>query len=264
MASNDAQATASRAGAVVLNQSVAQPVLVQSCPGRISVIIPTLNEASQLTATEPIPASRFNVEVIVVDGGSQDATADMARSKGWNVFQSQPGRARQMNAGAAVASGEILLFLHADTRLPPGFDTAARLILSRPGVVAGAFQLRIDTVRRGLRIIEKLANWRASRLGMPYGDQAIFLKADQFRAIGGFPDIPIMEDFELMRRLRRRGRVEIAPEAAVTSARRWEEIGLWRATWINQFCILAYCLAVPPRRIARWYQEARRSSVIAR
>lgn len=236
-------------------ESATDGVLKHSFPESISIIIPTLNEAATLAALIAATAAAADTEFIVVDGGSQDQTVEVARRAGWKVLFSPPGRARQMNTGAAAASGEILLFLHADTRLPQGFDTHARSILSRPGVVAGAFQLQIAAAKFGLRVIEKLANWRARRLQMPYGDQAIFLRANRFRAVGGFPDMPIMEDFELVRRLRKQGRVEIAPVPAATSGRRWEELGPWRTAFINQVCILAYYLGVKPSRIARWYYK---------
>jgi rSAM/selenodomain-associated transferase 2 len=158
-----------------------------------------------------------------------------------------------MNAGAQAASGSILLFLHADTRLPAGFDAAVRTILQDAVVVGGAFQFGIDAPGLRFRILERLVNLRASWLGMPYGDQGLFLRKDTFTELGGFPELPIMEDFELVKRLRRRGRIRIVPLPATTSARRWQEVGVWRTTWINQKIILGYCLGVSPQRLARWY-----------
>lgn len=218
---------------------------------KISVIIPTLNEATTLAAC--LPAASNDVEVIVADGGSQDGTTEVAAAKGCKVCVSAPGRARQMNAGAAIASGDIFVFLHADTRLPEDFPVHVRDILSGPDFIAGAFRLQVDSPMREIRVIERLANWRAVRLQMPYGDQAIFLRAEDFQAVGGFPDLPIMEDVELIRRLRKRGRIRIVPVPVVTSARRWEEMGLWKTTFINQACFAAYYLGVPPSRIHDWY-----------
>jgi rSAM/selenodomain-associated transferase 2/rSAM/selenodomain-associated transferase 1 len=224
---------------------------------RISIIIPTLNEAADLPATLASTQDAADVEVIVIDGGSGDKTADVARSWGAEVFSSAPGRARQMNFGAARATGELFLFLHGDTRLPVGFDRYVRKILAQPGVVAGAFRLRVDGDLPGLRIMERLVNARSRRLQFPYGDQAIFLGASLFREIGGFPDMPIMEDFELVRRLRRRGRIVIAPVPVLTSARRWENLGIVRTTVINYAIPLAYYLGAPPSQLARWYHQER-------
>lgn len=223
----------------------------------ISVIVPALNEESVLESTlESISSSRV-LEVILVDGGSIDGTQKVARGYGAKILLSAPGRARQMNRGAADAAGSVLLFLHADTRLPRHFDRYISEALSCPTVVAGAFELRIDAPAPSLRWIERMANWRSRRLRMPYGDQAIFVTAGQFRSIGGFPELPIMEDFELMRRLRRHGRIEIVREPVLTSARRWVETGIVRTTLANQLAIVAYLMGMPPGRIARWYYRHR-------
>jgi rSAM/selenodomain-associated transferase 2 len=224
---------------------------------RISIIIPTLNEAANLASTLESTRNASNVEVIVVDGGSRDETVKAARSEGVKVFISVPGRARQMNVGAAHATGEVFLFLHGDTRLPRGYDNYVRKILALPGAVAGAFQLRIDGQLPGLRIAERMVNLRSRRLQFPYGDQGIFLRADLFREMGGFPDMPIMEDFELIRRLRRRGRIVTAPVPILTSARRWEKLGIVRTTLINYAIPLAYYLGASPSQLARWYHRER-------
>ena len=219
----------------------------------ISIIIPALNEANTILQTLRSTQNAMSVEQIVVDGGSRDETVQMARRWGARVLASPAGRARQMNSGAQVASGKLLLFLHADTRLPEGFDNHVRQAVVQPGIIAGAFQLRIDAASPGLRLIEGVTNWRSRTLQLPYGDQAIFLKADSFRDLGGFSNIPILEDFDLVCRLRRRGKIVIVPAAAATSARRWKKLGVWRTTLINQIALLAYCLGVRPSRIARWY-----------
>jgi len=224
---------------------------------RISIIIPALNEAANLPATLASTRNAVDVEVIVADGGSSDETVKVARSWNTKVVTSGPGRARQMNAGAARATGEVLLFLHGDTRLPRGFDHHVRKILARPGVVAGAFQLRVNGRLPGLRTMERLVNLRSRRLQFPYGDQAIFLRADLFREVGGFPDMPIMEDFELVRRLRRRGRIATAPLPVLTSGRRWADLGIVRTTLINYAIPLAYYMGSPPSQLARWYRRKR-------
>jgi len=223
---------------------------------RISVVVPTLNEAAYLLDALRSLQGAENVETIVVDAGSHDQTQQIARDHDCQVLVAGGGPARQLNAGANAAVGSILLFLHADTRLPKHFADHVRRALGRPRVVAGAFPLRIDAPLRTLRMIEAAVNLRCRWLKMPYGDQAIFLPADEFYRAGGFPELPIMEDFELVRRLRRRGRIAMAPDPAVTSARRWLSVGPWRTTWINQRVVLGYYLGISPDRLARWYQDA--------
>jgi uncharacterized protein len=215
----------------------------------ISVIIPTLNEGSDIAGTMATVTGFGDVEILVVDGGSTDKTVEIAAAAGATVLSGTRGRAPQMNLGALAARGEFLVFLHGDTRLPEGWIDHVRRELHRPDVVAGAFELRIDSDRRGLRLIERLANFRSKVLGMPYGDQAIFIKANTFRALGGFPNQPIMEDFELMKRLRKVGRIRIAPAAVFTSARRWRKRGIWTMTAVNQLLILAYLMGVSPKRL---------------
>ena len=220
----------------------------------ISIIIPVLNEAHQLLKILHPLIVLPGLEMIIVDGGSQDQTVAIAKTAGVKVIQSPIGRAHQMNAGAAVATGDILLFLHADTRLPTGFDLTIRDTLSQPLAIAGAFRLQIDRLDWKLRVIEWGVNARSRYLQMPYGDQAIFLKTTTFQALGGFPSLPIMEDFELVRQLKQQGRIAIAPTAVITSGRRWQKLGAVRTTLINQCVILAYLLGVSPDRIAQWYR----------
>lgn len=233
------------------------PAWEKATESRISIIIPALNEAENIVNTLESIRRSSEAEIIVVDGGSCDETLTLARSCGAKALISLAGRARQMNAGAERATGDVLLFLHADTLLPEGFEHHVRQILALPGTAAGAFELHIDDPLSHLRMIEKIANLRSRKFQMPYGDQAIFLKAELFQEVGGFPDIPIMEDFELVRRLRRKGRIVIAPVAAVTSARRWRKVGIWKTTLINQGVIAAYFLGVSPWRICQWYNKNR-------
>ena len=222
---------------------------------RISIIIPTLNEAENIKEAIATTQANTNIEVIIVDGGSQDDTVAIAQSLGVKVISSPPGRAVQMNTGAVAATGEILLFLHADTCLPTGFDDMVRTALQQPGTVAGAFKLRIDASLLSLRWVEWGINVRSHFYQMPYGDQAIFLTKAVFQQIGGFPQLPIMEDFELMRRLKRIGRIVIIPTPVVTSARRWLQKGVFKTTLLNQIVIIAYLLGVSPERICRWYRR---------
>ncbi|MBW4518550.1 MAG: TIGR04283 family arsenosugar biosynthesis glycosyltransferase [Scytolyngbya sp. HA4215-MV1] len=220
----------------------------------LSLVIPVLNEAQHLPALLDSLTAIPNLEVIVADGGSQDGTVEVARSRGVPVVVSLPGRARQMNTGAAIATGKILLFLHADTRLPDGFASLVQIALAQPGVVAGAFELKIDGAGAGLRWVEWGVKWRSHGLQMPYGDQALFLPAMVFRTLGGFPELPIMEDFELVRQLQRRGRIAIVPVPVLTSARRWQKLGVIKTTLLNQAIVVAYLLGMAPQRIVHWYR----------
>ncbi|MGO8705049.1 MAG: TIGR04283 family arsenosugar biosynthesis glycosyltransferase [Candidatus Brocadiia bacterium] len=219
----------------------------------ISVVIPTLNEAAQIADRVSELRDVGGIEVIVVDGGSADGTLDRALAAGARAYSSPQGRAQQMNLGAARAQSPILLFLHADTRLPEDFAESVRWTLSLEGIVAGAFELRIESPNRALRLIERLANARSRWLQMPYGDQALFLTAEAFRQSGGFPEIPLMEDFNFVRRLKRRGRIAIVPAPVLTSARRWMRRGVFRQTCLNQMLICGCLLGVSPSRLARWY-----------
>jgi rSAM/selenodomain-associated transferase 2 len=217
-----------------------------------SVIIPALDEAATIARCLEAVGSAAPLEVIVVDGGSRDGTPELARAHGATVIAAPPGRAAQMNAGASAARGATLLFLHADTIVPSRYDQWIARALASARVVAGAFTLRIDGEGRGLRFIERGVAWRSRVLQLPYGDQALFLRADTFRAAGGFPPLPVLEDYELIRRLRRRGRIVVVPAAVLTSARRWRAGGVRRTTLRNLACLLAYHAGVAPERIARW------------
>ncbi len=220
---------------------------------RISVIIPTFNEADEIDRAVASALQPRGVEVLVVDGASTDGTIEIARRLGGRILQAERGRAAQMNAGAQAARGDVLLFLHADTRLPSGFEEAVQALMAERRIAAGAFRLVIDAPSAALRLIAAAANWRARRLQMPYGDQAIFLSSELFRSLGGYADLPFMEDFEFVRRLRRHGRIEVLSEPVLTSARRWRQVGTWRTTLINQLAIAAYFAGVSPSRIGSWY-----------
>ncbi|WP_420485281.1 TIGR04283 family arsenosugar biosynthesis glycosyltransferase [Iningainema tapete] len=224
-------------------------------PPKISVIIPTLNEVGNITAAIASTQPSTNVEVIVVDGGSEDKTVAIAQSLGVKVISAPRGRAAQMNAGARVATGEILLFLHADTLLPPEFDVMVRKALQQPTTVAGAFALRINASQWSLRLVEWGVNWRSRFLQMPYGDQAIFVTNKIFHQIGTFPNFPIMEDFEIIRRLRCIGCITIIKVPVLTSPRRWQKKGVFKTTLINQIIIIAYLLGISPERIIRLYRR---------
>jgi rSAM/selenodomain-associated transferase 2 len=233
----------------------------QSLGAKISIVIPALNEAGSIDKVLASIHSLPNVEVILVDGGSSDDTVSLSQGFGVKIISSAKGRARQMNVGAKAATGEILLFLHADTVLPLGFETMVRSTLqpplerSQPAPIAGAFSLQIDDPLPSLRWIERLVAWRSNWRQMPYGDQAIFLRAETFRALGGFVEMPIMEDFELIRRLQRCGRIETLAAPVTTSARRWLQRGVWQTTLINQAIVIGYLVGVSPARLATWYRR---------
>lgn len=206
----------------------------------ISVIIPALNEADRLPRAIRSAMQSAGVEVIVVDGGSTDATRDVASQLGVQVIQAPRGRGAQMNAGAAGASGQYLLFLHADTRLPFGYVQHVQQILNTSGQVAGAFRMAFDCNVAPLRLIEWATGLRSRYMQLPYGDQALFLKRKVFDATGGFKMVPAMEDFDLVHRLRELGNIRIAHPAAFTSARKYLLHGPWRTVARHQWMIIRW------------------------
>ena len=221
----------------------------------ISVIIPVLNEEAHISRTIDSLQSAGNTEIIVVDGGSRDGTADVAISSGARVIQGRQGRAFQMNHGTRYASGEILLFIHGDTIVPEGYDREIREALMDEDVVGGAFSLRYDSQNPAMRIIEKGASLRSQYLRLPYGDQGLFVSSVMFENLGGFPDMAIMEDVAFIRKLRSQGKIVTLDAAVTTSARRYEAIGAFQ-TWVMNQCVLAaYALDVPPDRIAGLYRS---------
>ena len=222
---------------------------------RISIVVPTLNEAESITPTlERVqPLRDRGHEVVVVDGGSTDDTIRLAASFADRVIAAPRGRARQMNAGAAATAGEVLLFLHADTLLPPDAD---RLILE--GVAAsgrgwGRFDVRLSGSHPMLRIIERGISWRSRLTGIATGDQAVFVTRRWWERIGGYPDLPLMEDLALSRALRKMGRPLCIPQPVITSSRRWEERGVWPTVLLMWRLRLAYYLGADPARLARRY-----------
>lgn len=197
---------------------------------------------------------RGEVEIIVADGGSHDQTSDRAREAGATVVSSVPGRGRQIHAGISRASGEVVLMLHADTRLAGEAGGQLKAALQDPRVACGAFRQRIDAAGMRFRWLEAGNAFRARRLGMPYGDQAIFARRALFDTIGGMPQIPLMEDVELLRRLRRHGWPVLLPGPLTVSARRWDKNGVFWQTAKNWALVLAYRVGVSPERLARWYR----------
>jgi len=224
----------------------------------ISIIIPVWKEASIINQfIGHILSLKYDdsFEVIVVDGSPEGETVHSIHEKTVKKFMAQRGRARQMNKGAVHAGGKILLFLHADTLLPEGALQRISALMEKGAVVAGAFELGIDSARPVFRIIEKAASLRSRILRIPYGDQAIFIRKDYFRALGGFREIPLMEDVELMRRIKKAGdRISIIPEKVKTSPRRWEKEGILFCTLRNWTLISLYFLGVSPERLAKFYR----------
>jgi len=224
----------------------------------VSVIIPVYREQGLINAAiEGVRrmSGGQNVEVIVVDGGPEGETIAVIRDPTVKTIRSEKGRGLQLNHGARSATGGGLLFLHVDTTLPPAAFEWIGEVLGNEAFVGGAFDLRIASPRRGFRVIERVANWRSRLTRIPYGDQAIFIRTAAFNSLGGFREIPIMEDVDLMRRIKQnRGRIVILREPVQTSARRWEQEGMVYGTLRNWFLILLYLCGVPPERLARFYR----------
>jgi rSAM/selenodomain-associated transferase 2 len=225
-------------------------------PG-ISVIIPVYQEGEVINRTlhhlRSIPGSA-GCEIIVVDGHPEGSTLAAIDDGTVILVRAEKGRGRQMNAGARAASGDMLLFLHADTRLSPGALSRIMSVMEEGALVGGAFSLRIDSNRFFFRMIEGLTNLRARLTRVPYGDQGIFLCRDYFNNIGGYREMPILEDVDIMKRIRKRGdRIVILPEAVVTSSRRWDKEGLLYGTLRNRMIMILYHLGIKPERLARFY-----------
>jgi len=222
---------------------------------RISIIIPALNEAEGIAGTlAPLqPLRARGHELVVVDGGSTDATVDRARPLADRVLSSPRGRARQQNAGAAVAGGGILLFLHADTLLPDGADTRVLDGLRASERGWGRFDVRLSGTHPLLRVVERMIGIRSRLSGIATGDQAMFVRREWFDRAGGFPDLPLMEDVALSRALRRMGRPLCLRDRVVTSSRRWEARGVWRTILLMWRLRLAYALGADPARLADRY-----------
>ena len=224
---------------------------------KISVIVPVLNEEATIATTLAALAALAPYEVIVVDGGSVDRTRDIAARSGAQVLSAERGRARQMNRGAARASGEVLLFLHADTRLPDSAFSDIAAALNDPRCLGGRFDVELEGSHRMLKLVGALINYRSRATKVGTGDQAIFLRREIFLRMGGYPDIPLMEDIALCRALKRMGAVACLRSRVVTSARRWENDGVWR-TIVRMWTLkLLYLAGVSPARLKQFYADTR-------
>lgn len=224
---------------------------------RVSVVIPVLNEAEGIARTLMQLRQAGVWQSIIVDGGSEDDTVSLARLHADVVLPSPRGRARQMNAGAHVAEGEVLLFLHADTDLPHGFLRLLTDILTDARVVGGRFDVRLDAEGWPFRMIETLMNGRSRLTKISTGDQAIFVRRAVFQKIGGYPELELMEDIEFSRRLKREGRIACLRERVTTSARRWQRDGIARTIvkmWMLRLC--HFC-GVSTARLRTHYADTR-------
>jgi rSAM/selenodomain-associated transferase 2 len=222
---------------------------------KLSIIMPVLNEGDSIAAALDALADlrSLGAEVVVVDGGSRDATIQRARLRADRVIKAPRGRARQMNAGAAAASGDILLFLHADTRLPSAAELLVLDGLARSGRAWGRFDVRIAGASPLLIVVGWLMSLRSRLTGIATGDQAIFVRRDAFDAVGGFQDIPLMEDIALSKALKRVSRPLCLRQRAVTSGRRWDEHGVLPTIVLMWRLRLKYFLGADPKLLAQQY-----------
>ncbi len=222
---------------------------------RLAIVIPTLDEERRLPACLS-QALAIADEVCIVDGGSSDATVDVARSMGVRVVTAVPGRGPQLNRGAQATTSDVLLFLHADTRLPEGAGDLVREEIAG-GAAGGGFLVRFEPERGLLRYAHRMTTLRTRLTGCPLGDQAQFVRRESFVDLGGFREWPILEDLDFMRRLKRRGRVAIIDRSVTTSARRFLRRGVLRTGATNYLIWVLYFAGVSPRKLARLYQNIR-------
>ncbi len=230
-----------------------------SKPAPISIVVPVLHEETSIDESirriRELNADGRTPEIVIVDGDPSAGTIKRIRQEGCIAATSEPGRAVQMNRGAALTTGDILLFLHADTFLPADALPLIRACLEDDRFVGGAFDLGIASDRSLFRITEWYVRLRTRVTRVPFGDQVIFLRRAYFERIGGYRNIPIMEDVEIMTRIRKRGdRVCIIPEKVMSSARRWEKDGIIRGTLRNWMLQVLYLLGAAPERLARYYR----------
>ena len=235
----------------------AQLVRSLQMPAPLSIIIPTLNAESELPGclSALIPALEANLlrEVIVVDGGSEDATRRLAEGSGANIISSEKGRAKQMIAGAEAARGEWLLFLHADTWLSRDWTERALAHIDTHPDKAGVFTLAFRTDARMGKIVARRANWRARVLGLPYGDQGLLISRKTYDEIGGFEDVPLMEDVKIVRELGK-DRLCLLSAEARTSAAKYEREGWRKRSWKNIWLLSRYLLGARPEKLAKDYR----------
>lgn len=225
-----------------------------------SIIIPVLNEARRINGTIAHVGrlgKEFKKEIIVVDGDQNGATLKAVSAVEVIKITAAKGRGTQLNAGAGVAGGDILVFLHVDTSLPPGAFDQIAAVCNNPKIAGGAFDLEIDSPKAAFGLIAKVASLRSRLTRLPYGDQAQFVKRTVFEQMGGFADIPIMEDVALMRSLKKAGySIKIIADPVITSPRRWQKEGILKATFRNWILVSLYFCGVPPEDLARYYKSS--------
>ncbi len=228
---------------------------IENLPRRISVIIPALNEEDNIERCVRSVHLAFNTECIVVDGGSSDATLQKALIEGCTALECNGGRAVQMNYGAKVSTGEILLFLHADSELPCGWDTLVRAAFEDSRVQLGCFGFKVRDRIPWIALVEYLVWIRSKLLKKPYGDQALFLEYKVFENRGGYPEVPILEDLMLVKNVGASGRVVQLEMDVLTSGRRWQKLGVLKTTLINQGVLIAALLGVDLQKICKAYRK---------
>ena len=229
---------------------------------KFSIIVPALRESDKINSLvghlEGLQSSQ-DAEIIVVDGNPNGDTIQAIGSERVKKIVAPKGRARQMNAGTSIAKGEILIFLHADTVLPRNALRKIDSAMAQGQYVGGAFELGIDSHKIAFKLLARWASLRCRLTGIPYGDQAIFIKRGYFNSLGGYKDIPVMEDVELMRRIKRKGdKICIVPEQVKTSPRRWEEEGFVYVNARNAFLFFSYIFGVSPEKLASFYKDTYR------
>lgn len=223
--------------------------------GGISIVIPARNEAATIADTLGCLREPEVLEIIVVDGGSDDGTREIARPLADRLLETTPGRARQMNAGAQAASGSILFFLHADTRVPAGF--AADIVAACAHGIGGRFDVELDASGIAFRVIENAINLRSRWSGVFTGDQGLFIRREVFEQLGGYPDLALLEDLALSKMMKRRGGVAALRRRVRTSARYWRRHGTLRTVLLMWWIRALYFLGASPDRLARLYRQAR-------
>lgn len=229
--------------------------LTQQMTSNISIIVPTLNEAVNLPGL--LPAAKKVKELLVIDGGSSDNTVFIAKELGFRVIEETGpgGRGTQLNTGAANASGSFLLFLHADTLLPLDFSHAISTCLANSENILGSFRLQVKNSGKLLKLVLWFTNIRSKFLQLPYGDQSFFIRKQNFMELGGFPEVPIMEDFIFVKQAKKKGKIVTLDQAVITSARRWQRLGVLRTTVTNQLVVLGYYLGIKPEKLAAFYRK---------
>lgn len=233
-----------------------QVVRVSSTGSAISVVVPILNERETLVralGSVDLPG----IERIVVDGGSTDGSLEHVRSLGVDlVLDSAAGRSLQLELGRRRAGGDAVVFLHADTRLEAGWAEQLRAALRDPAVAGGAFSLRFESGRFAFRLVEAAVAWRCRVARLPYGDQALFVRREVLERAGGIAPVPLFEDLDLVRTIRRAGKLALLEAGALTSPRRYERNGVWRTVLRNLMALLAWRLGLPRDRVSVWYRRA--------